>query len=195
MKYLSVAVPCYNVEEFLDQCLSSFADDRLRGPLEVLIVDDGSTDSTPEIARRYVERYPDIFRLIQKENGGHGSAVNAGIQNATGKYFRIVDGDDWVDTDNLVRFIDCSGNRHRFVVDQSQGGYKHRAPTFVKLPSKIIFNHRRFSQCQRRRGLPFHALHWSARLDILKENNIRLLERAFYVDNEYLLKVASPAAT
>jgi glycosyltransferase involved in cell wall biosynthesis len=195
LKYLSVAVPCYNVEEFLDQCLSSFDDDRLREPLEVLIVDDGSTDSTPEIARRYVERYPDIFRLIQKENGGHGSAVNAGIQNATGKYFRIVDGDDWVDTDNLVRFIELLRETDTdLVVDQkTKVDISTGEPTFVKLPSKIIFNHRYdFLDVSDDEVCHFYALHTlSARLDILKENNIRLLERAFYVDNEYLLKVVA----
>ena len=72
-KILSIAVPSYNVEKYLNKCLDSFSDDRLKDGLEVLIVNDGSTDRTEEIANAYVERYPEIFQLINKENGGHGS--------------------------------------------------------------------------------------------------------------------------
>jgi len=195
MKLLSVAVPSYNVEKYLDKCLGSFADERLCDSLEVLVVDDGSADSTPDIARKYVERYPDIFRLIQKENGGHGSAVNAGIENASGKYFRIVDGDDWVHTDNLVKFIELLKNTDTdLVVDQkTKVDMVSGKETFVKLPSKINFNHvYNFLDVSDDEVCHFYALHTlTVKLSILKENNIRLLERAFYVDNEYLLKAVA----
>ncbi len=105
-KLLTIAMPCYNVEAYLERGLGSLADDRFADDLEVLIVNDGSTDSTKEIALRYVESHPTIFRLIDKENGGHGSGINAGIAHAAGTYFRIVDGDDWVDTDNLATLLD-----------------------------------------------------------------------------------------
>lgn len=84
---LSVAVPSYNVEQYLNKTLPSYCDERFNDILEVIIVNDGSTDTTAEIAQSYVDRYPRIFKLVNKENGGHGSAVNAGIDNATGKYF------------------------------------------------------------------------------------------------------------
>ena len=74
--------------------------------IEVLIINDGSTDNTACIAARYPEKYPEIFRLVNKENGGHGSAVNCGISEAKGKYFKTVDGDDWVDTGALRELID-----------------------------------------------------------------------------------------
>ena len=69
--------------------------------LEVLIVDDGSKDNTAEIGLKYEKKYPSIFKLIKKENGGHGSAINVGIEKATGKYLRPIDADDWVDSNAL----------------------------------------------------------------------------------------------
>ena len=90
---LSVVVPSYNVEQYLDKGLTSYSDDRFNGRLEIIVVNDGSKDKTQEIAEGYAKRFPNIFKVINKENGGHGSAVNAGIDNATGKYFRIIDGE------------------------------------------------------------------------------------------------------
>ena len=104
-KILTITVPAYNVERFLDQTLASFADERVLDLLEVLIVDDGSKDHTAEITKRYEEKYPQTFRLISKENGGHGSTINRGIREAAGRYFKVVDGDDWVDTDGLCELV------------------------------------------------------------------------------------------
>ena len=94
MKLLSVAIPCYNSEAYMEKCVDSL----LVGgeEVEILIVDDGSTDRTAEIADAYAEKYPTIVRAIHQENGGHGEAVNAGIRNAQGLYFKVVDSDDWV---------------------------------------------------------------------------------------------------
>ena len=156
MKHLSVAVPCYNVEKYLHKCLDSFSDDRLRQDLEVLIIDDGSTDSTAEIAREYVERYPDIFRLIQKENGGHGSAVNAGIANATGRYFRIVDGDDWVHTDNLIALIGLLKDTETdLVVDQkTKVDMTTEKKAFYRCRPVLCLTTNTPFGCQQRRDMP-----------------------------------------
>lgn len=105
-KVLTVVVPAYNVEAYLERGLSSFLDERLLGRLEVLIIDDGSTDGTRAIAQKYASIAPQTFRVVTKENGGHGSAINRGIELATGAYFRIVDGDDWVHTDGLAEELD-----------------------------------------------------------------------------------------
>ena len=80
-------MPCYNVERYLRRGLDSLADERLADDVEVIVVDDGSTDETARIAQGYVERMPQLFRLVSKENGGHGSAVNAGIDHAQGRVF------------------------------------------------------------------------------------------------------------
>lgn len=104
-KILTVTVPSYNVEKFLENTLDSFVDERVLDDIEVLIVDDGSKDKTAEIGRKYEEKYPDTFRVISKENGGHGSTINRGIGEAKGKYFKVVDGDDWVDQDGFAELI------------------------------------------------------------------------------------------
>lgn len=95
MKILTVTVPMYNVESYIDQCLKSFVVPGAEEKLEVLVVNDGSPDHSRDIAQKYTEKYPSIFRIIDKENGGHGSTINRGIEEAKGKYFKVVDGDDW----------------------------------------------------------------------------------------------------
>ena len=96
MKLLTFAVPCYNSAEYMRKCIESL----LPGgdEVEILIVDDGSQkDNTLEIAREYETKYPGICRAIHQENGGHGEAVNTGLRNAAGIFFKVVDSDDWVD--------------------------------------------------------------------------------------------------
>ena len=103
MKYLTVTIPCYNSENYMEKCIESV----LVGgeDVEILIVDDGSTDKTAEIADRYAEKYPTIIRAIHKENGGHGDAVNCGMKNATGAYFKVVDSDDWLDEEAFKKIL------------------------------------------------------------------------------------------
>ena len=97
MKLLSVAIPCYNSEAYMSKCINSLL---IAGEeVEIIIVDDGSSDRTAEIADDYAEKYPTIVKVIHQENGGHGQAVNTGIKNATGLYFKVVDSDDWVNQD------------------------------------------------------------------------------------------------
>lgn len=106
-KILTVSVAAYNVSSFLRQTLDScIVDDAgIMDDLEVLIVNDGSKDDTPDIAREYESRYPGTFRLINKENGGYGSTVNRSMSEAKGKYFKLLDGDDWFDKDGLRRLV------------------------------------------------------------------------------------------
>lgn len=113
-KLLTVVVPVYKVEPYIDKCLSSLV---LRNPvlmeaLEVLIVNDGTLDNSAEMSREYVKRYPGTFRQIDKENGGHGSAWNVGLEEATGKYLRFLDSDDWLtDLDRLIGDLeDCDAD-------------------------------------------------------------------------------------
>lgn len=199
-KILSVAVPSYNVEKYLNKCLDSFSDDRLKDGLEVLIVNDGSTDRTQEIAMEYVERFPEIFRLINKENGGHGSAVNAGIEHATGKYFRIVDGDDWVLTDNLVKLLDILQNIDSdLVVDEKREVHMVTGETkFTPLPDYIkknkIYNFKEI--CDLNDIGTYIILHTlSTKTELLRKHQIHLLEHIFYVDYEYIVKTTCESNT
>lgn len=104
MKKISFVVPCYNSQDYMERCIDSL----LVGgeDVEIIIVNDGSKDNTKRIANRYQKKYPTIVKVIHKENGGHGSGVNAGIKNATGKYFKVVDSDDWLDKDALLKLLD-----------------------------------------------------------------------------------------
>ena len=98
MKYLTITIPSYNSEQYLERCLDSLILPRgWMEHIEIIVVNDGSTDRTGEIADDYVRRFPDTVRVVHKENGGHGSGVNAGLALATGRYFKVLDSDDWFD--------------------------------------------------------------------------------------------------
>ena len=104
MKLLSIAIPCYNSESYMRKCVDSL----LAGgeDVEIIIVDDGSSDGTAEIADEYAGNYPTIVKVVHQENGGHGAAVNVGIQNAEGLYFKVVDSDDWVKKEAYLQVLD-----------------------------------------------------------------------------------------
>ena len=98
LKLLTIVVPVYKVEPYINKCLDSciLEDEKLMSQLEVIIVNDGTPDNSAEMSREYVKRYPQTFRQIDKENGGHGSAWNVGLKEASGKYLRFLDSDDWL---------------------------------------------------------------------------------------------------
>lgn len=102
-KLLTIVVPVYKVEAYINKCLDSLllSPDKMQ-QLEVIIVNDGTPDNSAELSREYVKRYPESFRQIDKENGGHGSAWNVGLKEATGKYVRFLDSDDWLSNLDLL---------------------------------------------------------------------------------------------
>ena len=117
MKYITFTVPCYNSEAYMERCINSL----LAGgeDVEILIIDDGSTDRTGEIADYYEKLYPGIVRAVHKENGGHGSGVNEGLRRASGVYFKVVDSDDWLDETayrellHMIRFFCGTGSEQK----------------------------------------------------------------------------------
>lgn len=104
-KVLTISIAAYNVEVYIRQALESCIAPEIMDDIEVLIENDGSKDKTSEIAREYQEKYPQTFRVIDKENGGYGTTVNRSMQEARGKYFKLLDGDDWFNTENLVKLV------------------------------------------------------------------------------------------
>lgn len=106
-KLLTIIIPTYNAEQFLDKCLTSFIleDEKLFDKLEVLVINDGSPDNSRAVAQKYVDKYPSVYKIVDKENGGHGSGINVGAEKATGMYFKVIDADDWVDKDGFLKYV------------------------------------------------------------------------------------------
>ena len=103
MKTLTVAVPCYNSQDYMRHAIEPLL--ICENDIEILIIDDGSKDQTGEIGDLLEEEYPATIRCIHQENGGHGEAVNTGLKNATGRFFKVLDSDDWFDEASLVKVI------------------------------------------------------------------------------------------
>lgn len=103
MKLLTVTIPCYNSQEYMEKCIKSLLPGGSR--VQIVIIDDGSKDATGEIADRYAAQYPDIVTVVHQPNGGHGEGINQGLKHAQGKYFKVVDSDDWVDEEALHKIL------------------------------------------------------------------------------------------
>ncbi len=196
MKLLSIAIPCYNSEAYMRKCIDSL----LPGgeDVEILIVDDGSLkDNTAQIADEYAAKYPTIVKAIHKENGGHGSAVNAGIENATGLYFKVVDSDDWVKEEayrqvlstlraqtgiaSVLDMLICN-----FVYDKV--GEKRKKVMHYRhiLPKDTLFAWEDCHYFMKGHYILMHSVIFRTRL--LKDNKIKLPEHTFYVDNLYVFE-------
>ncbi|MDO5476110.1 MAG: glycosyltransferase family 2 protein [Eubacteriales bacterium] len=184
-KILSVSIASYNVEKFLRKALDSCNIPEILDRLEVLIVNDGSTDGTLEIAREYEAMAPQTFRVIDKENGGYGSTVNASIRAATGKYFRLLDGDDWFDRDGLVKMIgELEQAEEDMIIAQfkrvfEEDGHEELRDEAEDIPETVV----RFDRLGDHEWFTMHAITY--RTKILQENGIRLTEHCFYTDQEY----------
>lgn len=184
---MTITVPSYNVEQFLENTLDSFVDERVLDDIEVLVVDDGSKDKTAETGKMYERKYPDTFRVISKENGGHGSTINTGIREAVGRYFKVVDGDDWVDKDGLAELVERLKKCEADYVFTNY--YEVNDVTGEKTP--VTFSgiepdrESSFERIADKKGISMHAL--VIKTSLLKENGIRLDEHCFYVDVEYIL--------
>lgn len=186
-KILSISIASYNVENYLSKAVDSIVNCRNIDKIEVLIVNDGSKDGTAEIGRDYEKRYPESVRLIDKKNGGHGSTINSGIENASGKYYRSLDADDWVVTENL----DCLVEKlQKSDVDMVLCGYNEcigektiLMEDFKDLKDDTIY---KLSDIVRStKWMCYHSLVYKTK--ILQENNIIIDEHCFYVDNEYAI--------
>ncbi len=196
MKLLSIAIPCYNSENYMRKCIESL----LCGgeDVEIIIVDDGSTrDRTAEIADEYAALYPTIVRAVHKENGGHGSAVNAGIANATGLYFKVVDSDDWVKQEAYFKVLDTlrelaggSSTLDMLICNYvyEKEGEKRKKVIHYRhtLPQGEMFTWEDCHHFQKGHYILMHSVIFRTRL--LKECGIRLPEHTFYVDNLYVFE-------
>lgn len=192
-KLLSVVIPAYNAEHFLACCLDSMLQSEWAYQTELLVVNDGSKDATAALADAYEQKFPGIVKAIHKENGGHGSAVNAGIAAAAGKYFKVVDSDDTVEPGAYNKFIkalqktECDLIATPFTcVRQQQNKLTEIQTRQIEgadgLPREKVISFQKAAE-----NLHIRMHECTFRTAILKEHSITLSEHSFYVDMQYIL--------
>lgn len=193
MKLLTIAVPCYNSQDYMENCISSLV---VGGDeVEVLIVDDGSSDNTAVIADRLEAEYPGIVRAIHQPNKGHGGAVNTGIENASGLYFKVVDSDDKVKASAFKSILDKLRENQdaeekidllisNFVYDK-EGQARKKVMEYRKvLPVGRMFSWDEAKRFRKGQYILMHSVIY--RTELLRQCGLRLPEHCFYVDNIYV---------
>lgn len=190
MKLITFAVPCYNSQAYMKKCIDSL----LTGgeDVEIIIVNDGSVDDTAKIAETYAKKCPTIVKVITQENGGHGEAVNTGLANATGLYFKVVDSDDWVNQDAYKKILKVIGEcvRGPQTLDMLVNNYvyekvdaeKKRVMKYAHaLPQGKIFGWNDVKPLGPSHYILMHSLIY--RTELLRECGLILPKHTFYVDN------------
>ena len=193
MKYISFAIPSYNSQEYMSHAIESI----LVGgeDVEIIIVNDGSSDDTSKIAHEYEEKYPTIIKAVDKENGGHGDAVNSGLTHATGKYFKVVDSDDWVDKEALKKILDAvkgfvdADSPVDMVISNyvyEKVGMKHKKVIRYDnvLPQNQVFRWDDIGRFRLDQYILMHSVIY--RTEMLKLCQLELPKHTFYVDNIYV---------
>ncbi len=186
-KILTISIAAYNVEQYIEQALDSLIDERIIDDLEIFVVDDGGKDKTLEIAKRYAEKYPQSIFPIHKENGGYGSTVNYSIEHATGKYIKLLDGDDWFDTDGLVTLIEALKNissdvvitnKKRIIFDEKSERVQEYRPSFSPYGVE-----RRISETEIdvKAFITMGEICWKT--EVVRKSGLRLPEHMLYTDS------------
>ena len=188
MKYISFVVPCYNSEEYMEKCIDSLLIGK--DDVEIIIIDDGSKDKTGKIADRYQKKYPNIVKAIHQENGGHGAGINTGLKHATGKYFKVVDSDDWLDEKAYkkllkeIKKIDTDLIVCNYVYTYTDGRSDHTisfANVFAE--NKILT----WNDIKRFKLTQYPSLHsMMYKKSVLDQSNIDLPKHVFYEDNLFI---------
>ena len=190
MKILTLVIPAYNSEKFLDKCVTSMLHPAIQNELEILIINDGSTDRTKEIAESYCRRYPDTVRLITQENKGHGGALNTGCAAASGKYLKVIDADDWVNTEQLPIFLQtlsaCKSDvvlTPYHTVNVSTGEVRSWQCDTSRVGDTVTFSEIMQDWHAFEQGLTFHGITY--RTNFYHEKAQPLPEHVFYEDHTF----------
>lgn len=190
-KLLTISIAAYNVENYIIECLEPFTKCKRINDIEIFIIIDGGTDGTLEKAKAFEKEYPNSIIIVEKENGGWGSTVNYGIEHASGKYFKQLDGDDYFLGENIDELIDYLDLINADIIispfytfDDRNGEIIEKAGNEKKDKYGKEFEIREVSEDI---IMSMHAM--AIKTQILKENNLRLIEKCFYTDIEYIIKV------
>ena len=195
MKYISFVVPSYNSENYLNKCIDSLL--VCKDYVEIIIVNDGSKDKTIDIANSYKEQYPETVIVIDKENGGHGSGLNAGLEVASGIYYKCVDSDDWVDELSYTKLIQTMIEHDKlnklpdmYFVNEVYERLDLNKSYEEKLENRIKPNEFITWKDVRLNGVADYLMmhEMIIKTDLIKKSNAILLHHTFYVDNIYAFK-------
>lgn len=193
MKLLSIGIPSYNSEGFMRKCIESL----LPGgeEVEIIIVNDGSKDGTGAIADEYAAKYPTIVKAVHQENGGHGEAVNAGLRNATGLYYKVVDSDDWVNEEAYLKILNKlaelvkSGDMVDMLISnyvyEKEGRKRKKVMQYrTAFPTDTVFTWDDVKFLHVGQYILMHSVIY--RTQMLKDCGLELPKHTFYVDNIYV---------
>jgi len=191
MKLLTLAIASYNMENYLDQCLESVTDPDIPDTLEVIVVNDGSNDRTSKIAHIYEKIRPDIIRIVEKDNGHYGSCINKALEIATGKYFRPLDADDWVNIDSIIKLLNKLSTCTADLVITEFSIYKKTKKEKNTIPNSIETDKLYISKdfnVEKSGCTSLFAMHgMTYRTKILKDIGLHLHTGIHYTDTEYIL--------
>ena len=194
-KILTIVVPTYNAEKYLRDNLESFEIPELMQDIEVLIINDGSTDHSVDIAREYEARYPDTYRVITKENGGHGSGINCGVAHARGTYFKVVDADDWVGKEAFFSLVKTLKITDADVVysgflwtydhgEADKAAFQTKAEIEIPFAGVAYQKIYSFDEIADKLYMKMHNM--TIKTEILRGHQIQIDEHCYYVDTEYI---------
>lgn len=194
-KILTIVVPTFNAERYLRDNLNSFCIKEIIEDIEVLIINDGSTDNSAEIAAEYVKNFPKTYRIVTKENGGHGSGINCGISLATGTYLKVVDADDWVDKTAFLKFVkflktQCSDLVYTgflWVFDRGEANKElFRKKTELPIPFHGVAFEKEYMFDDIASNLYIKMHNLTIKTELLRKYKISIDENCYYVDTEFI---------
>lgn len=184
-KLLSISIATYNSAIVINECLDSIVKSKYIELIEVLVIDDGSKDNTRDIVQTYVKKYPKSVFLVKKDNGGYGSTVNISMQMATGKYFKTVEGDDWVNTKGLDRLIEKLDKLDVDIIVNNYEEIVNDKKKYVDINNRNQYNKiLNFNEINKKQVFRIQSM--TIKLDIIKLIKYKISEHRFYVDSEYV---------
>lgn len=186
-KIISVIIPSYNVGQYLGECVYSLTQSKYVDDIEIVIVNDGSKDNTLKLSESLRGQFPNTINIIDKENGGHGSTINRGVRECSGKYFKIIDADDWVDTGEFDKLIeklyevdvDC-------VICNYTSVYEVDDKSVLSDSTADLIQGKTYSYVDyiKKHRLAMHSLTYKTKKYL--NADIVLDEKCFYVDTEFI---------
>ncbi|WP_054874969.1 glycosyltransferase family 2 protein [Oxobacter pfennigii] len=195
MKIVTFAVPCYNSSAYMKKCIETL----LPGgeDVEIILINDGSSDDTGKIADEYASQYPGLVKAIHQENGGHGEGVNTGLKNASGMYYKVVDSDDWLDAPGMLKVIETlkqlinSGKNPdmmicNYVYEHAEDNTRHIVNYTNVLPENRIFTWEEVGSFKPSQYLLMHSVIYNT--ELLRKSGMVLPKHTFYVDNIFVFQ-------